>query len=72
MALSPSQFWMLVRWGGPKDIREAECEEAAAAGVTDFDNDGMGLCYNRKDDADAVARRMAVRFGIEFDIWGAW
>ena len=65
---SPS--WMLTRHGAVQDVTAEEREEAAAAGVTDFDDFGIGLSYNRIEDATAVAERMANRFGEPFGVYG--
>lgn len=65
--LSPArQSWMLTRFSSTQDVTAEEREEAAAAGVTDFDDFGFGLFYNRIEDATAVAKRMANRFGEPF------
>jgi hypothetical protein len=61
-------FWMLVRWEGKEDLCDAEREEAAKLGITDFDDFGLGLCYNRKEDAEKIAAAMTHRFGITFGI----
>jgi hypothetical protein len=66
----PAPFWMLTRWEGDNDLCEAEREEAAAAGVTDFDDAGFGLAFNRKEDADKVAVAMAARFSQPFGVYG--
>lgn len=64
--------WMLARYGAPKDVAAEEREEAAATGVTDaYDGgDGFGLLYSRVEDATAVAKRMANRFGEPFGVYG--
>jgi hypothetical protein len=63
-------FWMLVRWDhiNDDDLTTAEREETKAAGVTDFDDFSIGICFNRKEDALAVAARMADRFDIPFAV----
>jgi hypothetical protein len=50
----------------PFDMSTAEREEAAKLGVTDFDDFGICLCYNREEDAEKVAAAMSQRFDITF------
>jgi hypothetical protein len=68
---SIAPFWKLMRWDGPDDLCEAEREEAAAAGVTDLDDFGAGLCFYNEADALKVAEAMAVTFGLTFGVMGS-
>jgi hypothetical protein len=66
-----SPFWQLTRWfTHPENVVDAEREEASAAGVTDFDDFGIGLAYNRQSDAETVAKAMAKRFNQPFGVYG--
>lgn len=66
-----SRFWMLTRGSAAvQDVDAAEREEAAAAGVTEFDNFAFALTYHRVEDATAVAKRLARRFGEPFHVYG--
>jgi hypothetical protein len=65
-------FYVLARWSGPEDLRDAEREEAAAAGVTAHNAFSMGLAYNSRRDAEKVARCLAHRFGVPIGIVGCF
>jgi hypothetical protein len=68
---TPPPSWLITRWDRrDADFSTAEREEVAAAGVTDFDDFGCGISYNRKKDADKIAMRLADRFCIAFGVYG--
>lgn len=66
----PAPFFVLTRWqGGNDDLSGTEREIAEAAGIT-FDDFGLGLCYDRQADAEAVAAVLAPRVGYAFGVVG--
>lgn len=63
-------FYMIVRWEGRDDLREIEREITAALKITDFDDFGVGLAFNRIEDAQAVAAAMGRRLDRLFAVAG--
>jgi len=61
--------WMLCRWDKRNyDLSDVERDEVKKAGITDFDDFGIGISYNRIDDAKLIAQRMADRLSIRFGV----
>jgi hypothetical protein len=62
----PATFYRLTRHAGADDLTTIERQIAAELGITDFDDFGAGLCFNRYGDARLMAQAMAARLDRTF------